>query len=383
MALSRTHALSKYGSRIFTKHTILNSRWHRSRVAFSPNRLNFQKSDCVNLVLPEAKIPQKKHLWIGNVPRLQNALGASRIYRELNSEKKLNFSIFQILQSQFFTPIPFIVGAPRSGTTLLRLMLDSHRELVMPPETQFIHDLPLSSEPGHNSMNTFLQILLTGDRWSHFQLDAEQFRTEIMTLKSFTFSKGLRCFYEHYAKKFQKKRWGDKTPSYLLEMIRIQQLIPEAHFIHIIRDGRDVALSLRDLWWGPGNNLEAQAAFWQSRIRDGRQQAQFCRYYIEIRYEDLLLHTQRELKKICHFLRLDYDAQMENYYERASERLQELQDQTDEKGQKITSYQKIHRLTQKPPDPSRIGQWKKVMSSEEQQRYYSVAGALLNDLYPS
>lgn len=379
MALSRTHALAKYGSRIFTKNIIINSKWHRSRVTVNPKTLNFTKVNCISLKDIPNSTPLTKHLWFGAPSKALNPLGAGRIYRHLK-KKPTRQPAFSILRTLFSTPIPFVVGAPRSGTTLLRLMMDAHPDLAIPPETQFIHNLPLEGENHFNSKDFFLKTILQGERWPHFQIDAELFQKEILSIKNFTFSEGLRRFYQLYADKFNKKRWGDKNPSYLLEMIRIQQLIPEAHFIHIIRDGRDVALSLRDLWWGPGNNLEAQAAFWQNRIRDGQQQAQFCRNYLEIRYENLLLNTHQELQKICSFLHLPYDSQMERYYERAPERLQELVEHTDEKGQKRTAYQSIHRLTQKPPDPSRIGHWKKVMTPEEQARYEKVAGNFLKNL---
>ena len=72
-------------------------------------------------------------------------------------------------------------------------------------------------------------------------------------LQPFSADAGLRAFYAPYAERFSKKIVGDKTPLYILHMSRIQRCLPEARFIHLIRDGRDVALSYRGLWFGPGN----------------------------------------------------------------------------------------------------------------------------------
>jgi hypothetical protein len=154
---------------------------------------------------------------------------------------------------EFPSAVPFVVGVGRCGTTLLRLMLDAHPNIAIPPETHFI---PALADPGVNesSCEEFFRIVTSSPRWADFHLDKALFRSALEKLNPFSQSDGLRCFYSMYADRFGKRCWGDKTPSYSLHMTLIQSLMPEARFIHLIRDGRDVALSYRGLWFGPGNS---------------------------------------------------------------------------------------------------------------------------------
>lgn len=107
----------------------------------------------------------------------------------------------------------------------------------------------------------------------------------------------LRAFYAAYAARHRKPRWGDKTPGYVLDMPLIAEILPEARFIHVIRDGRDVALSLLPLWFGP-STLEEAARWWEERVRAGRRDASSVQY-IEVRYERLVLDTRTELRRIA------------------------------------------------------------------------------------
>ena len=79
----------------------------------------------------------------------------------------------------------------------------------------------------------------------------------VFGIESFDLGEALRAFYGVYAGRFGKWRWGDKTTNYVRQMSLIHDLLPETRFVHIIRDGRDVALSTRDLWFGPDSVEEA------------------------------------------------------------------------------------------------------------------------------
>lgn len=70
-------------------------------------------------------------------------------------------------------------------------------------------------------------------------------------------AEGVRLFYRLYARRHGKARWGDKTLLYRLHLTEIEKILPEAHFIHSIRDGRDVALSLREVWFAPSQDISA------------------------------------------------------------------------------------------------------------------------------
>lgn len=100
-------------------------------------------------------------------------------------------------------PVPFIVGVGRSGTTLLRLMLDAHPDLAIPPETQLIGRL-LVEEGDKSSLDRFISILQTTQTWKDFGMDHNIFRQELEKIEQFDLSQGLRCFYGSYAKRFKK-----------------------------------------------------------------------------------------------------------------------------------------------------------------------------------
>jgi hypothetical protein len=156
--------------------------------------------------------------------------------------------------SAVHAPFPCIVGVPRSGTTLLRLMLDAHPQFAIPPETGFLPRAARLSPPLF--LRTRLFDLLThfprsAPNWADFHMDASEFQQALWQIRPFTVAEGVRAFYRLYAQHHRKTRSGDKTPLYALEMPAIRRLLPEARFIHVIRDGRDVALSLRKTWFTP------------------------------------------------------------------------------------------------------------------------------------
>lgn len=284
-------------------------------------------------------------------------------------------------------PMPIIVGAPRSGTTLLRFMLDAHSELAIPPETGFLVPCAELATQGESLEQDLVETILhfppDAPAWGDFQIPAAEFRAKIGQIRPLSAAAGVRAFYELYAARFGKRRWGDKTPLYCLHLPAIERLLPEAHFLHLIRDGRDAALSLRHLWFSPGTDIETLAAYWQSAVSTCRVQGLRCRYYLEIRYEDVVLRTEETLRQICSFLEFPYEPAMLCYFERSPERLQEHLERTRTDGQIVVTRQRRlqqQQRTTQPPDASRISAWKQGMSSEEQSQFAGVAGDLLREL---
>lgn len=293
-------------------------------------------------------------------------------------------------------PVPFIVGVARSGTTLLRMMLDSHGEVAIPPETHFIPAAarrwrrtaaPLAAlsraltrhwpaEPAEAT----LEAMTKDAHWPDFQLDSAVLAARLADARPRTLADALDVFYAEYARRFDKPRWGDKTPPYLDRMTEVGNAYPAAHFIHIIRDGRDVALSVKDQPWGP-NSLGDAARRWVERIEHARRQAKRLPHYLEVVYEDLVRDAEPQLRRVCSYLRLDWDPAMLRYHERTADRLAEENRDlalpalgvTVEAGHRLA----IHRHVLEPPDPSRVGQWRTLMSASEQQEFASVAGDML------
>jgi hypothetical protein len=279
--------------------------------------------------------------------------------------------------------MPFVVGAGRSGTTLLRLMLDAHDALAIPAETHFIPAVAdIAGDPA-TRRRRFLQTLTGFETWPDLATSAAELDAALADVEPFTVADGVRCFYRLYASRRGKTRAGDKSPPYCLHLTSIDRLLPEAHFVHLIRDGRDVALSVRPLWFSPGTTIEAIAGDWARHVRIAREQSRSCAHYLEIRFEDLVRDTTAVLRRICDFLALPYQSRMERYFETARDRLDEVQTRRRADGSVVigkTERIAMQRWTTEPPSPSRIGRWRREMSNDERRRFAAVAGDLLDEL---
>ena len=280
-------------------------------------------------------------------------------------------------------PAPFVVGATRSGTTLLRLMLDAHPEMAIPSETHFIPNLIKAYRLESATPERMCEVVTAHRRWGDFHLDPEELLERFRAIDPINPGDAARAFFQLYAEREGKTRWGDKTPGYVREMHRIESVLPEARFVHLVRDGRDVALSVLGMNWGPSTVPEA-AFRWKKRILRAREQAPRIGHYVEIRYEDLVRDTEDTLRRICEFIELPYDEAMLRYHERAPERLQEkardLDRGPDKAPQSAEARLSSHALATQPPDPDRIERWRTEMSAEDRAVYEELAGDLLADL---
>ncbi len=284
-------------------------------------------------------------------------------------------------------PMPVVVGSPRSGTTLLRLMLDSHPELAIPPETGFLALAPRLRGRGDRLRDRFFHALTTygepSPAWPDFEIPAAAFRSALLEISPFTAAAGFRAFYRLYAERFGKARWGDKTPLYCMQVDTIRRVLPEARFVHLVRDGRDAALSLRRMWFSPGHDIETQAAYWRRCVLAARRAGLGRPDYLEVRYEDLVLRTRPTLERVCAFVGLAYHEAMEGYPARAGERLAEHKGRSAPDGTQLLSREQRlaqQERTTRAPDPGLVGAWKEAMNPEDQARFARVAGGLLREL---
>ena len=284
-------------------------------------------------------------------------------------------------------PMPFVVGSPRSGTTMLRLMLDAHPDLAIPPETGFVPAVAALSGEGHalrrRTFETITAFPPDAPAWVDFGVSREQLWELLRAIEPFDAADGVRAFYRCYADRFGKPRAGDKTPTNLHHLEAITQLLPEARFVHIIRDGRDVALSLRGMWFAPGRDIESLAAQWSRDVALFATAPPAPDRYLEVRFEDLVCEPRRELARVCAFLELAFDDGMLESHHRAEQRLEEHRERRRVDGTLVVSREQ--RLLQQArvrsaPDPSRIGVWRLEMSASELRRFHAVAGTQLAEL---
>ena len=294
------------------------------------------------------------------------------------------------MSAQAAAPMPIIVGSPRSGTTLLRFMLDAHPDLAIPPETGFLALAGQWLDGKHGSIDQVVSDIVSyppdAPAWNDFQLSADAYAEAVARHSIRDAPEAVRLFYRLYAARFGKRRWGDKTPLYCRCMTDIERLLPEAHFIHIIRDGRDAALSLRSRFFSPGHDIETQAGYWRENIEMARQAGQQCRSYLEIRYEDLLQDSDAVLRRACDFIEIEFADRMLSYHDRTPDRLREHLARLSKSGTVVISHEDRVRqqaMTMAPPDVSRIGVWRREMAPDEILRFQHVAGKLLEELgYP-
>jgi hypothetical protein len=287
--------------------------------------------------------------------------------------------------------MPVIVGAPRSGTTLLRLMLDAHPALAIPPETHFLPACAELEQSGHGTAEQLIEAVtrspLPMPTWPDFGLDASAYAASVRgSPRPFSVRSGVRQFYRMYAQKHGKDRTGDKTPPYVKHIAQISALLPEARFIHIIRDGRGVIASLREMWFAPSRDVAALAVYWRDFVTAGRTAAAGGYPVLEVRYEELLEAPDVQLRRVCAFIGLDFDAAMLAYYERAAERLEEHQGRVLPNGEVVVTRER--RLAQqamvtRPLERGRNDAWRRLLGTSDVLRFQEVAADLLTELgYP-
>jgi hypothetical protein len=212
----------------------------------------------------------------------------------------------------------FVVGSPRSGTTLLYHMLLSAGDFAVYRAESNVFYL-LSPRFGDLSVQKNRQRLMS--EWLRTKmfavsgLDSNQITAKIVD-ECRNYGDFLRIVMEEIAVKQNVHRWADCTPEHLLYMREIKETLPGALIIHIIRDGRDVALSMgqqgwiRPFWWDMKGSLMAAALYWRWLVRKGRGYGQIVApSYMEVRYEELVADPPRVLAKIGDFIDhdLDYD----------------------------------------------------------------------------
>jgi hypothetical protein len=287
-------------------------------------------------------------------------------------------------------PAPFVVGLGRSGTTLLRLMLDAHPALTIPPETHFLPPLIQASGTLRFDADRAAKLMVEGRhrRWSDFGLDSDELVRRLREIEPFNTPDAVRAFYRLYAEKQGKPRWGDKTPDYVRKMRKLELTLPEARFIHLIRDGRDAGLShnARIARRGVRDPLPPAdlARRWVVRVRKARELAAHLSGYLELRYEDLVTDAEPALRTACDLIALDYDPAMLDYHRHARERLQEMAGELPavagrparEAGERLAA----HAMATKPPSQERIARWKQEMNREDLVEFEAVAGDLLAEL---
>jgi len=272
-------------------------------------------------------------------------------------------------------PFVFVVGCPRSGTTLLQRMLDNHPLLAVANDTHFITRAAkrvLRKETRPLLTAELVDAVLSYRRFYRMGLDeAEVVAAAENCLDYATFVSRL---YTLRGQKKQKTLSGEKTPDFCRKIPVLHTLFPTAHFVHILRDGRNTALST--LNWataskGPGkwslwkeDPVGTCALWWRWQAgtgqRDGRELGHD--HYLQVRYEDLVSEPEKNLQTIASFLGIPYSDAMANYH--------------------VGKTRHVPGLSAKSawlPPVKNLRDWRNDMSTEDIDVFEGIAGDLLRE----
>ena len=269
-------------------------------------------------------------------------------------------------------PYVFIVGCPRSGTTLLRHILMAHPQITITPES---HWIPVWFEerkgltPDGMVTSQLIGLLLEHPRFARLRIGREELAGLMADGQPLSYSAFVTGILDLYGKRKHKLLVGTKTPQYVRRMPTLHSLWPRARFVHLIRDGRDVWLSLANWSKTPQTRLallptwkddpvSSSALWWESNVRLGRESGKSLGpgLYYEVRYESLVAHPREECEALSAFLGLPYDDAMLRF------------DETQTK-----------RKERRPISPG-LRDWRTQMSGDDVERFEAMAGDLLDEL---
>jgi hypothetical protein len=278
-------------------------------------------------------------------------------------------------------PYVFIVGCPRSGTTLLQRLLDAHPQLAVIDETRWV-DHWCTERKGVTAegfvTGELIARLLDFPRFAQLGLDREELEALLDGSRPLSYPSFVSRLFDLYGSSQGKPLVGDKTPRYVRSLPTLHEFFPQARFVHLIRDGRGTSLSVVS-WrkaaklartfptWNEHPVLTA-ALWWEWQVRLGCEAGASLgpRLYYEVRYEALVSDSAGELEPLCAFLGLPFVEAMLRYHEGR---------QRPESGLSAKS-------AWLPPTRG-LRDWRTQMGAEDVERFEAAAGDLLDELgYP-
>ncbi len=269
----------------------------------------------------------------------------------------------------------FIVGCERSGTTLIRLILHSHPNIALPPQTKFLKKIYKRRLRWRNLTNEASRIKL--GRWfaEHFDkrtklpdlgLEVGAIHKEIISSAT-SLGAAATSVFSLYSRKFNKPRWGDKRPYYIKYLKQLLALFPDAQIIHVVRDGRDCIASLLKMpWWK--EDLVYSIFNWQEAIRKGKHASRVLpeEQFIEIRYEDFVTHPEKWTRELCRFLGEEYHPEMLRFQETAEIAVPDYK-------------MPWHSATREPLSSTAVGRWQKDLEKWQIRLIENAAGRELKE----
>jgi hypothetical protein len=275
-------------------------------------------------------------------------------------------------------PFVFIVGGARSGTTLLQRLVDAHPDIAIIHETHWIPRF-YEKRSGLTSdgmvTKELIGMLLDDRRFTKLGISRGQLEDLVSSDEPVSYVDCITRIFDLYGTVRGKRLVGDKTPGYVRTIRTLHALWPRAKFVHLIRDGRDVFLSMKD-WKKVDRSVgrfatwtldpaSASAFWWKWDVRRGREAANRLEpgLYYEVRYETLVSRPAEECEALCEFLKLPYDEAMLSFHEGRTKTKPGL----DAKHAWL-------------PITGGLRDWRSAMSPGDLERFEAAAGDLLDEL---
>jgi hypothetical protein len=268
----------------------------------------------------------------------------------------------------------FIAGIPRSGTTLLRLVLSAHPQVAISPEThcleRIIFGFPHAGQLDGERLGLLKRVIQEDRKLAGWKIDLQPYLERVRNYTQVTTRDAVLHLMEHYRDQTAPHATilGNKKGFFAEYGELAHDLFPEAKFLFIVRDARDAVYSMR-------SNLKGYSAIsasirWRARVVRGRKlQERFPAQCLLVKYEDLVSQPEEVCRLLCAFLQIEYAPQMIRFYEgnKQHERV-------------IEGTEQIHKLTNSPFTQARIGRWRKGLTAAEVGIVQTIAGKELERL---
>lgn len=265
-------------------------------------------------------------------------------------------------------PPVFIVGAPRSGTTLLAGMLGAHSRMICGPETEFFTGLEWANRGNRlcraatwpEEAANYLFSIWNADRTvpENYAVTRGEI-LEFLRRRERSPRAILESLTETYMSRHGKQRWVEKTPTHLAHLRAVRRHYPDAPIVRILRDPRDVALSMLKVPWGPPSFASALLV-WQSCDQASAPFFEADRNVMTLRFEDLVRDPEGELRRLCRFLGEEFEPGMTNTSRSIAHVNRTGEPWKQKAGEAI--------------DSGRGGVWHRETSAEQQAQAEAIAG---------
>lgn len=219
-------------------------------------------------------------------------------------------------------PFPFLVGCPRSGTSLVRVMFASHPDVALVPDSRFVADLlPVfrrPTEPAPFDAARFVDAIYANEAFRRWQLPRSAVELSFHGDPPTSYAVAARRIYQLWTRRQGKARYLDATMGNIDRVAALTMLFPESRVVHVVRDGRDVAASLLENGWV--DRMEDAASYWRETVGSARRTLAHLpagRCY-ELRYEDLVRSPEPVLRAACDAIELPFDPAMLEYRRNAT-----------------------------------------------------------------